>query len=68
MQLINQYSFVDRMSQRRPWNNADETERTITKCHYLRSDFTNSSQLASLLNANYYKPTAKSDSRFTKQK
>jgi len=34
----------------------------------LRADFTNSGQLAGLLNANYLKTTAKSDSRFTKQK
>jgi len=32
----------------------------------LRADFTNSSQLAGLLNTDYYKPTAKSNSCFTK--
>ena len=31
----------------------------------LRADFTNSGQLAGLLNADYFKPVAKSDSRFT---
>jgi len=36
--------------------------------HYLRSGFTNSSQLADLLNADYLKTTAKSNSHFTKQK
>jgi len=43
-------------------------EQGHRQTHRLRADFTNSGQVAGLLNADYLKPTAKSDSRFTKQK